>query len=329
VITFLYFSVFVSLVVTWVATRYWIRVASVGGLLGNDMNKPDQPLVPEMGGVCVIFGFMVGAFLYIGYQISRVDSSSFAPILAALCTVLMASIIGIIDDIFGRKAGLKQWQKPILMLFAAMPMMVVYEGHTSMQIPILGYVDLGILYPLLIVPIGIVGASNACNMVAGYNGLEAGMGAIILSAMGYVAVLSGKTDAAALALIMVGALIAFLCYNWCPSKVFPGNVMTHSTGALMACIAILGSIEIIALMLFIPYYVDFVIQARGRFNKEAFAKVNEDGSLDNQYDGIFHLTHLAIALLKRIKGKVYESEVVLFICGLELVTIGFIYVIYL
>jgi len=38
-----------------------------------------------------------------------------------------------------------------------------------------GAVDWGIFYPLAIIPIGIVGAANAYNMLAGYNGLEAGM----------------------------------------------------------------------------------------------------------------------------------------------------------
>lgn len=36
-----------------------------------------------------------------------------------------------------------------------------------------GVVDWGIFYPLAIIPIGIVGAANAYNMLAGYSGLEA------------------------------------------------------------------------------------------------------------------------------------------------------------
>ncbi|MDP2841599.1 MAG: hypothetical protein Q8O17_04910 [Candidatus Methanoperedens sp.] len=44
-----------------------------------------------------------------------------------------------------------------------------------MAFPFLGTLDIGLLYPLLIIPIGMIGASNAFNMLAGYNGLEAGM----------------------------------------------------------------------------------------------------------------------------------------------------------
>jgi len=318
----LYLAVLVSFVVTWVATRKWIRRAPEVGLSGRDMNKPNRPQIPEMGGICVVLGFVLGVLAYIGIQTFYVKSSGYMPIFAALCTVLMACIIGIMDDVLGWKAGLQQWQKPIFTLIAAMPMMVLNAGHTTMELPLFGRVDLGILYPLVIVPIGIVGASNAYNMVAGYNGLEAGMGVIIFSTLGYECLMSNNKNAAALSLIMIGALLTFLRFNWYPAKVFPGDTMTYSVGALAACTAILGNIEKIAVILFIPYAADFFLQTAGRFRREAFAKVNEDGSLEKPYKGIYHLTHLAIAVLKRAKGKVYEKDVVLFLCGIEIAVAG-------
>ena len=95
--------------------------------------------------------------------------------------------------------------------------------------------------------------------------------------------------------------------------------MTYSVGALVACVAILGDMEKIAVALFIPYVVDFFLQARSGFRAEAFAKVNEDGSLEKSCKGIFHMTHLAIAMLKGVKGKVYERDVVVFAFGLEVI----------
>jgi UDP-N-acetylglucosamine--dolichyl-phosphate N-acetylglucosaminephosphotransferase len=280
-----------------------------------------------MGGVCVVFGFAMGVLFYIGIETFCLQSYGYTPILAALCTVFMACIIGMMDDLLGWKAGLRQWQKPLFMLFAAMPMMVINAGHTTMTLPLVGSVEWGILYPLAIVPIGIVGASNAFNMIAGYNGLEAGMGVVIFCAMGYVGLASNKIDAAVLSLIMLAALLAFLYYNWYPAKVFPGDSMTYVVGALAACVAILGDMEKIAVILFVPYAIDFFLQATGRFGREAFGRVNEDGSLDRPYMNVYHLTHLAIALLKRVKARVYERDVVLFICGVEaLIAVVSIYV---
>lgn len=315
-------SVLVSFFATWIMVRKWIRKAPEVGLLGWDMNKPGRPKVAEMGGICVVFGFVLGMLVYIGLMTFLIHKPDYVAILAVLCTVLSTCIIGMMDDLLGWKKGLRQWQKPIFTLFAGMPMIVINAGHSTMDLPIVGIINWGILYPLLIVPIGIVGASNVYNMVAGYNGLEAGMGIIILSALGYVAIVTNNSNAMMLAFCMVGALAAFLHFNWFPAKVFPGDTMTYSVGALVACVAIVGNMEKIAVMLFIPYAVDFVLQLRSRFRSEAFARVNEDGSLEMPCKNVYHLTHLAIAALKKMNRRVFEIDIVIFVYGIELVLIA-------
>ena len=322
-------SVLASFLATWIVAKKWIRKAPEIGVLGFDMNKPGRPKVAEMGGICVVLGFVLGILNYIGLMTFYLHMQNYVEILAVLCTVLSMCIIGMMDDLLGWKRGLRQWQKPIFTLFAALPMMVINAGHSTMNLPIIGVVDWGITYPLLIVPIGIVGASNAYNMVAGYNGLEAGMGVIILSTLGYFAFVNGKITAIILAMCMVGSLIAFLYFNWYPAKIFPGDTMTYSLGALAACIAIVGDMEKIGVLLFVPYAVDFIIQASGGFRKEAFAKVNETGDLEKPYKGLYHLTHLAIAVLKQLNGKVYETDVVLFCYGIEMAVAGLCIYLYL
>lgn len=316
----IYLCVLISFLTTLIFTRKWISKAQEIGLLGYDMNKPGKPKVAEMGGLCVVCGFVLGMLVYIGLMTFYLHNpkSLDLDILAVLCTLLMTCIIGIMDDILGWKRGFKQWQKPIFTLFAALPIMVVNSGHSTMTLPVVGTIDWGILYSLLIVPLGIVGASNAYNMLAGYNGLEAGMGVIILSVLGYVGLVY-ESDTSVLSLVMVGALLAFLFFNWYPAKVFPGDTLTYSVGTLVACVAILGNMEKIAVLLFIPYAIDFALPMRKMLKVEAFAKVNDDGSLEQPYDKIYDITHLAIAVLRRVKQKVYERDVVAFIYGVEIV----------
>jgi UDP-N-acetylglucosamine--dolichyl-phosphate N-acetylglucosaminephosphotransferase len=321
--------VLISFLTTLIITSKWVRKALKIGLHGYDMNKHGKPKVAEMGGICVVFGFVLGMLVYIGLMTFYLHSPKYIDIMAVLCTVLMTCIIGMMDDLLGWKKGLRQWQKPIFTLFAALPMMVVNAGHSTMNLPIVGTIDWGILYPLLIVPLGIVGASNAYNLLGGYNGLEAGMGVIILLVLGYVGLLSGKPDASVLALVMAGALLAFLYFNWYPARVFPGDTLTYSVGVLVACVAILGDMEKIAILLFIPYVIDFILPMRKGLKVEAFAKVNEDGSLEQPYDKIYDTTHLAIAVLRNIKRKVYERDVVVFIYLMEIVMVGLVWIVYL
>jgi UDP-N-acetylglucosamine--dolichyl-phosphate N-acetylglucosaminephosphotransferase len=46
---------------------------------------------------------------------------------------------------------------------------------------------------------------------------------------------------------------------------------------------------------------------------QAFAKPNQDGSLELPYNRIYDTTHIAIWTLKKLKTKVYEKEVVIFL----------------
>ncbi len=321
--------VLVSFFVTYYIIPPWIRKAHAHGLTGKDMNKPDRPAVAEMGGICVIFGFVTAILFYIGLKTFYYGNDGFVPILACLCTILLITLIGVMDDILGWKKGLTQWQKPLLTIPAAMPMMAINAGHSTMTLPFLGTIDWGILYPLLIVPLGIMVAANGYNMLGGYNGLEAGMGVIILSVLGFFALLGDKAIPAVLAFGMAGALLAFLLFNWYPARVFPGDTLTYSVGALIACIAVLGDLQKIAVLLFIPYVLDFFLPLRARFGVRAQARPNPDGSLELPYDKIYDTTHLAIAVLRKVKRKVYERNVVLFVYGIELVFVGVVAVMYL
>ncbi len=283
------------------------------------MHKLDRRLVAEIGGVPVLVGFLAGAFTYIAivtFTLHMPDENYRT--FAMLTTILIASTIGLIDDILGWKIGLRQWQKPLLTLFAALPMVVVNAGSSEIGVP-WGTVELSYAYLLFVVPLGIVGATNGFNMIGGYNGLEAGMGVLILTTLGIISYLGGKTWVTLLAFIMVAAILAFLLFNWYPARIFPGNTFTYFTGALIACIAIFGNSEKIALVLFLPYFFEFFLKARGIMQKESFAKLLPNGSLDVPYEKWYGVEHIAIALLKKTKGKVFEKDIVILLLCSEFV----------
>ena len=181
---------------------------------------------------------------------------------------------------------------------------------------------------MVLIPLGIIGASATFNFLAGYNGLEASQGIIILSAISVITFIMGNKWLSVITLCMVAALVGFYLFNKYPAKVFPGDILTYSVGALIAGIAILGNIEKIAIFFFIPYILETGLKLRGKLKKHSFAKVNEDGSLEKPYEKIYGLEHLAIVILKKIKknGKVHEKEVVYLINAFRILIIilGFV-----
>jgi len=305
--------ILLSFLCTLFVTPLWIKRAHTEKLVGRDMNKLDKREVAEGGGVGVLLGAAIGILLYIAiktFYFGKGEEMTY--IFAILCVLLIAFIIGVLDDFLGWKKGLSRRIRIFAVFFAAIPLMVINAGSSTMSIPFFGAFNLGIFYPLLIIPLGVIGATTTFNFLAGYNGLESSQGILILSALAYVTYVTGNAWLSIISLCMVASLLAFYIYNKYPAKIFPGDALTYSVGALIATIAILGNIEKIAVFFFIPYIVEVVLKARGKLVKESFAKVNPDGSLEMPYEKIYGLEHLAIYLLKRIKPskKVYEKEVV-------------------
>ncbi len=264
----LFVAISISFFCTFLAMPFWIRKAKEYGLEGIDKHKTSSKKIAESGGIMVIFGFVLGVLVYIGTKTFYLgEKGIFENIFAILCVILLASLVGIMDDFFGWKKGLSRRSRIILIVFSAIPLMVINAGESTMM-----GINFGLFYPLVLIPIGILGATTTFNFLAGYNGLEAGQGIIILSALSIVTYLTGNSWLSVIGMCMVASLFAFYIFNKHPARVFPGDVLTYSVGALIACMAILGNIEKIAIFFFIPYLMEVSLKLRGRLKKQSFAK---------------------------------------------------------
>jgi len=293
-------------------------------MVGIDQQKKKKIFVAEMGGPIILFGFLSGAFIFLWADVFIYHHNNTAKILAVITTAIISALIGMLDDLTTlskkrvgdktpKRIGLKQWQKPLLTLPVAIPLMAIMAGTPTINIPVVGAINLGILYPLIIIPLGVVGATNAFNMLAGLNGLEAGMGSVLLSALGIYALLIGETTAGILSLIFVMSLIAFLHYNWYPSKIFPGDSLTYLTGAMVASVAIIGNFEKFAVFCFIPWIIEFFIKARHKFKKQSYGQIKKDGTLKSPGNKIYSLTHVPM------KFGLKENQVVLTLIIFEVI----------
>lgn len=308
----------ISFVATFAMIPVWIKKAKNNKIVGRDIHKLDRREIVEMGGVPVIFGFLLGLLLYVALTNNTINTeNNTIYILGILCTILLTTIIGILDDVLGWKVGLRQYEKPLITILATIPIAILNTG-TSVFIPIIGILDFGILYAILVIPIIILITTNGFNMIAGYNGLEAGMGMFILMTLGFISFFKlGLFWPGAIAFIMAFALMAFLIFNFYPASVFPGDSLTYSVGALIGIVAIFAHLEYLLLILFLPYGIEFFLKLRGRFQKESFSKLKKDGSL--YVNGIYGLEHIAVRLVGKFKKKVTEKDVVFLLWAFQIV----------
>lgn len=317
------FTLLISFLACFIFLKIWIRKCQYMGMLWEDMNKWKMPKdVASSGGLIVLFSFLIGVFFYVALRTFwGVEENTL--IFASLMTVVLAGFIGFIDDMLGwKKKGLSKRARLFALLIAAIPLMVINAGEKIISLPLFGNVNFGIFYPLFLIPLGVVGVTSVYNFLAGFNGLEAGLGVLILSFLSYVAYTSGNSWLAIVGIIMVFSLLAFLIFNWCPAKVFGGNVLTYSIGSLIVTMAIIGNFEKIAFIVFIPFIIEMFLKLRGKLEIQSFGKPNKDGSLSLKYEKIYGLTHFGIWFLSKFKKKVYEKDVVLLIFFIELIFIG-------
>ncbi|MDH5815355.1 MAG: hypothetical protein QE164_00940 [Candidatus Nezhaarchaeota archaeon] len=300
---------FISFIVSFLITPHFIRFFKLAGLVGLDLQKKDKPKLPTSGGVCVAFGILAGLLSYVGIKTFvyglRVEV---IPILAIVSSTLMVMFVGLLDDLNIReravrtkegediRVGLPQWVKPLLTLPAAVPLMAIKAGHTTMSIPFIGEIDFGILYPLVLIPIGVVGASNAVNLLGGFNGMEAGMGIVYMLSLGVYALIN-QSIATVVFLTSFASLLGFIRYNWYPAKILPGDSLTYLLGSLVACGVIIGNMEKAGIVVLTPFIVEFFLKARSRFKASCLGVLREDGRLDPPYGSkVYSLTHLVLQL---------------------------------
>lgn len=321
-ITYLMPAMLVSFIITYVVIPKWTTIALRRGFVGRDMNKLGEHYVAEGGGLWVVISCVFGLYTLSTLYRYLFNEVAYGDEFYALTSILLlTAILGFMDDILGWKKGLPIWLRVVFIAPITLPLVVIKAGVSKVSLPFLGVVDLGIAYPLIAVPVGVLGAANAFNMIAGYNGLEASMGLILMVFTAIFSYLKGIELVMQSALIMASALIAFIKYNWFPAKVFPGNTLTYAIGAYYAALVILGNMEKYGLTLFTLYFIEFILFIRGLKDgiyKENFGIPNNDGCLNEPYPKVYSLTHLSIKLLKYLGIKPTELHVTLTLTVLQI-----------
>lgn len=251
----------VAFLVTFLSMPRLIKKLKDAEIVGKDIHKPSRPLVAEMGGIGILFGFIIGIFLGIYFY----PNLQFQ-LLITLLVILLVGMVGMVDDL----VMLSSKEKLILLWLAGLPLIWIAPPNV------------GIIY-MLSMPIAVSIAANLTNMLAGLNGIESGLGAIAMTSLSIACVIMGKYDVAVISMCMLGALLAFLYYNRHPSNVFPGDVGTLIIGATIVVVAFIGRVKIIALIVLIPNIIDMILKfySAGVMERQEHrpTQVGEDGKL--------------------------------------------------
>ena len=251
----------VAFMITYLAMPRLIKKLQDAEIVGKDIHKPSKPKVAEMGGIGILFGFIIGLFVAI-YLYPKLQFT----LIITLLVILLVGMVGMVDDLI----MLSSKEKLILLWFAGLPLIWIAPPNV------------GILY-ILLMPVAVTIGANLTNMLAGLNGIESGLGAIAMTSLTISCIILGKYDVAIISMAMLGALLAFLIYNRHPSRVFPGDVGTLIIGATIIVVAFIGRVKMIALIVLIPNIIDSALKfySAGLMERQDHAptEVDDDGKL--------------------------------------------------
>jgi len=270
-VTYVLFAALTAFLTTYLLTPPFIKKMKQMGITGMDIHKADKPVYAEMGGVVILAGFLLPTLLLTVFKPFDLKST-----LAEL-TIILVAVVGILDDTY----TLRQRHKVLLTFLASVPITFAFPGRHDVWFPFFGKLELGYLY-LFLAPLGVMAASNLTNMLAGFNGLECGIGTINTFAIGLVSLSLNASNPAIVSFALCAAYLAFLIYNWYPARIFPGDTGSLVSGAAVATISIMNRTEFIGIIMLLPAAIDFMLKA---FNKKPFAQRSVYGDTKLRNDG--------------------------------------------
>lgn len=227
---------------------------------------------PTLGGLIFLFS---GAVVFLCF---KSGSSSLA--LMALFVFLSYGILGFLDDFIKIKThknmGLKAYQKIIGQSgIAILVSIFVYKNAflgTTINIFNLTQVDIGFfIIPLII--FSLIAMTNSANLTDGLDGLCGGVSFVCLICVSVLCLITKDSqmflgqnllyeqemnNLALFGICIAGGVLAFLCFNAYPAKIFMGDTGSLSLGGAICIIASFCKQELLLVLICVMFVLSAI-----------------------------------------------------------------------
>jgi len=250
-------------------------------------------VIASLGGVAIFGGFLIP---YLIFSPHNLKSTGF------IFGLLGIFWLGLIDDIVHIKPDTKLIGQIIIACIV-----VMFGIGFSVAPPIIN---------ILLTIFWIVAIVNAFNLLDNMDGLCAGVASISALMLCIHSIMNNNMQLAVLSLIILGASMGFLKYNFNPAKIFMGDCGSMSLGYILATGALMGTTKeksgllitmaIPALVLAVPIFDTLFVTLTRTINNRPISQGGRD-----------HTSHRLVTLGLSERNAVLLLYAISAVCGLS------------
>lgn len=201
--------------------------------------------MPKLGGIPLMGALVVGGGL--AFWLLPPGPEDAKLLTGVMLGTFVVFVGGLLDDWLDLSAKM-QFLIQIMGSFVAVWFEVFIERFTN---PLTGQ---QVVIPWTAVIFGItlfwvMGMINTINFLDGLDGLAAGVGTIAALVFAWHTYRLGQTTAAAFPLVLAGALIGLLFFNFAPARIYLGSAGAYLLGYQLATLAIISPAKIATALL--------------------------------------------------------------------------------
>jgi Fuc2NAc and GlcNAc transferase len=225
----------------------------------NQRSSHSRP-TPRVGGVAIagVVSFAILALALTGMLAPRIAW-------AVVPSGIAIAAVGFLDDV---KGGVSAWVRLAIQMMSVAWFLVAIGGSPTFGVAAL---EASSVLGNTIVFVGLLWLLNLFNFMDGIDGIAGSES--LFTALGLVGIIAmgfGHSDGASLPLIVAGASLGFLCWNWPPARVFMGDAGSGFLGFMMGVLVVLADVEwglspTVPLILLAVFIVDATVTLARRF----------------------------------------------------------------
>lgn len=249
-------AIIISFLISLILTPLVVRIS----LYFKILDKPDQGFrkihkkaIPLLGGWAIFLSVFISIFIFKQFGLADFSNISDNFILAVFCGGLLIMIGGTLDD----KFNLKPWQQIIWPLLSAVLVLLVGIKISYITNPFGGssnaIIYLTPIWGVVLSFIWLMGLMYTTKLLDGLDGLVAGITSVA-ALMIFVLSLNWDIYLSATsfwAILLFGASLGFLIFNFYPAKIFLGEGGSIFLGFMLGVLSIISGSKIATTLLVI------------------------------------------------------------------------------